>query len=139
MTNRFRGRTAFITGGASGIGAAAARLFVREGGQVMLADTNEEGLQRLVAELGGAAKHLRLDVANSDDVQSAVTRAIKEFDRIDVLFSNAGITATDRTADLDVETWRRVIAVDLDSVFYGARAVIPHMIEKGGGAIVNMT
>lgn len=137
MTLRFAGKTALITGAASGIGAATARLMAAEGARVLLADTNEEGLQSLGEELGASALCQRVDVAHFDDLKAAADLAVAEFGRIDVLFNNAGITATGRAHELDIETWHRVIAVDLDSVFYGAKAVIPHMTTAGGGAIIN--
>ena len=137
MSSRFKGKAAFITGGASGIGAATARLLAREGARLALADMNENALATLTAELGDAAISMCVDVADPDDIQSAVERAADQFGRIDILFNNAGIVGVGRAPDLDVETWKRVLAGDLDAVFYGAKAALPFMISNGGGAIVN--
>ena len=137
MSARFDGKVAIITGAASGIGAATARLLVREGAKVLLGDTNETGLQDLKADLGTSAETLRLDVAHPDGLQNAVARAVDQFGHLDILFSNAGIAGTGRAPDMDIDTWKHILAVDLDSVFYGAKAAIPHMIAHGGGVIVN--
>jgi meso-butanediol dehydrogenase/(S,S)-butanediol dehydrogenase/diacetyl reductase len=135
---RFKDKVAVVTGGASGIGAAAVRLFAEEGAAVVIADLNEPAGQALAAELGDeAAIFIRCDVAERAEVETLIEHAIGRFTRIDVLFNNAGIGAFAETPDLDPETWARVIAVDLNAVFYACRAAIPHMRRTGGGAIVN--
>jgi meso-butanediol dehydrogenase/(S,S)-butanediol dehydrogenase/diacetyl reductase len=135
---RFQDKVAVITGGASGIGAATARLMVDEGAFVVIADLNEELGQALAGRLGdGRAMYRKCDVANRADVEALIEHAIRRFTRIDVLFNNAGIGCFGETPDLDPDTWAQVIAVDLNSVFYACRAAIPHMKRTGGGAIVN--
>jgi meso-butanediol dehydrogenase/(S,S)-butanediol dehydrogenase/diacetyl reductase len=135
---RFSDKVAVITGGASGIGAASARLLAEEGALVVIADLNEDLGGALVRQLGeDRAMFRRCDVADRADVEALIEHAIRRFSRIDVLFNNAGIGSFGETPDLDPDTWARVIAVDLHAVFYACRAAIPHMRRTGGGAIVN--
>ncbi len=138
LTQLFDGKVALVTGGASGIGAAFARTIVRDGGRIAIADLNEDMGQTLVAELGaGNASFTRTDVSQQDDVIAFVDGAAAHFGRIDILFNNAGIGGMGTTLDLDAATFRRVIEVDLYSVFYGCKAALPHMVRNGSGAIVN--
>ncbi|MBU6372419.1 MAG: SDR family oxidoreductase [Alphaproteobacteria bacterium] len=136
---RFQGKVAVITGGASGIGAATARRLHAEGAAVLLADLNDDAGRALAAELGdGRAIYRRADVAVWDDVEGMVAAAVAAFGRIDILVNNAGIGSFATVADISLEEWRKVLAIDLDGVFYGCRAAIPHMRKTGGGAIVNI-
>jgi meso-butanediol dehydrogenase/(S,S)-butanediol dehydrogenase/diacetyl reductase len=134
---RFDGRVALITGGASGMGAAFARIFVEEGGRVLVADLNDELGEEFAGELGEKAVYRRMDVSLESDVSATVEAAIARFGRIDVLFNNAGIGGMGSTSDTSAELWRKVLEVDLFSVFYCSKAVIPHMKAIGGGAIIN--
>lgn len=134
---RFAGKTAIITGGASGIGAALARRFHAEGGCVMVADLNEAHGQALVAELGERAAFRRVDVTDAAGLVALADGTADHFGGIDMLFNNAGLGCYGLTPDLAIADWHRVIAVNLDAVFLGCRAVIPHLIARGGGAIVN--
>ncbi|WEK41891.1 MAG: SDR family NAD(P)-dependent oxidoreductase [Candidatus Sphingomonas colombiensis] len=131
---RFAGKVALVTGGGSGIGAATARLLAREGAQLVVVDLVAEHAQAVADETGGIA--VTADVAQRADVERAVARAVERHGRIDILFNNAGIGCFGRTPDLDPAQWERVIAVDLNAVFYACRAAIPHM-PKPGGVIVN--
>jgi 3-oxoacyl-[acyl-carrier protein] reductase len=129
--HRFSGRVAFVTGGGSGIGAATARRLLREGAAVASLD------------LGGAppegALALSADVSDSRQVEAAVARAQDELGPIDVLVCSAGITGESlSTVDVTDEEWRRVMAIDADGVFFCNRAVLPAMIERGYGRIVNV-
>lgn len=134
---RFGGKVVVITGGASGIGAAAARRFHSEGASVVIADLDDGRGAALAAELGARAVYHRTDVAEAAQVDALMQAAVDAFGRLDVLFNNAGIGSFGETPDLPIEQWKRVIAVDLDAVFYGSRAAIPHMRKTGGGAIIN--
>jgi meso-butanediol dehydrogenase/(S,S)-butanediol dehydrogenase/diacetyl reductase len=135
---RFVDRVAVITGGASGIGAASARLLAEEGAFVVIADLNEALGHALAERLGDErAMFRKCDVAVRADVEALIEHAIRRFTRLDVLFNNAGVGCFGETPDLDPETWAQVIAIDLNSVFYACRAAIPHMRRTGGGAIVN--
>ena len=135
---RFSGKVAVIIGGASGIGAATARRLHGEGATIVIADLNDELGAAVAGELGeNRAIYQRTDVSDWPQMQALMELARARFGRIDILFNNAGIGNFALTPDLDVEQWRRVIAVDLDSVFYGCKAAIPIMKAGGGGAIIN--
>jgi meso-butanediol dehydrogenase/(S,S)-butanediol dehydrogenase/diacetyl reductase len=140
MSQRFQGKVALVTGAASGIGAATARRFHSEGAQLVLGDLQAEALAALAKQLDPSGRSVFtrvLDVADCAQVTSFVDAGAERFGRLDVIFNNAGIGAFGRTPDLDPEIWKRVIEVDLHSVFYGCRAGIPHLRRAGGGAIVN--
>ena len=129
--DRFSGRVALVTGGASGIGAATARRLLREGAAVASLDLQGEPPDGVLSLHG--------DVSSSTDVDAAVARATAELGPIDVLVCSAGITgASLRTVDVTDEEWRRVMAVDADGVFFSNRAALPGMIERGYGRIVNV-
>jgi len=131
---RFADKVALITGGGSGIGAATARLLAREGAKVVVVDLAADDARAVAGETGGIA--VEADVARRADVERAVAAAVSAHERIDILFNNAGIGCVGRTPDLDPAEWERVIAIDLNAVFYACRAAIPHM-PRPGGAIVN--
>jgi meso-butanediol dehydrogenase/(S,S)-butanediol dehydrogenase/diacetyl reductase len=134
---RFDGKVVLITGAASGIGAAAARRFAREGARVWVADRNEAAGRAVAAELGADAAFHPLDVRDPDQVDACTNACVDRFGRVDVAFLNAGIGMYGKAPDLDPKWWREVLAVDLDSIFYGCRSVIPQMRKNGGGSIVN--
>lgn len=132
--SKFTGRVAVITGAASGIGAATARLFASEGAKLVLADINIDDAKSLAGELPDAVAK-ECDVSKREQVEALVEFALSTYGQIDILFNNAGIGSYGSTAEMSVEQWENVIAVDLHSVFYACRAAIPHM--KPGSAIVN--
>ena len=131
---RFKDKVALITGGGSGIGAAAARLMAGEGATIVVADLVTEAAQAIADEIGGHA--LTVDVADRAAVEAMVAQTAEAHGRIDILVNNAGIGCFGRTPDLEPETWERVIAIDLNAVFYACRAAIPHMTGRAS-AIVN--
>lgn len=138
MAERFRDRVAIITGGASGMGAATARQYVAGGGQVLISDLNDSAGQALVAELGsGVAAFQHCDVSSQADVDAMVAAAEARFGRIDFLFNNAGIGGMGSTTDTTPDQWEQVLRIDLFSVYYASRAVIPVMRAQGSGVIVN--
>ena len=140
MPKRFEGKVALVTGAASGIGAATARRLHTEGARLVLGDLQAEALAALAKQLDASGRSVftrGLDVADRAQVDSFVEAGAERFGRLDVIFNNAGIGAFGLTPDLDPELWKRVIEVDLHSVFYGCRAAIPHLRRAGGGAIVN--
>jgi meso-butanediol dehydrogenase/(S,S)-butanediol dehydrogenase/diacetyl reductase len=140
MTKRFEGKVALITGAASGIGAAAARRFAAEGARLMLADLDTDGAATVADELrrhGATADVRGLDVSVLDEVVAVTAATADRYGRLDIVFNNAGIGCYGKVPDLDPELWRRILAVDLDSVYYGCKAAIPHLRRSGGGSIIN--
>jgi 3-oxoacyl-[acyl-carrier protein] reductase len=140
---RLEGRTAFITGGASGLGRAQAIRFAQEGAQVVVADLNEEGAKSVVAEIeaaGGEAIAVSLNVADAESVKTAVERAIERFGKIDVLSNTAGIfDGAAQLGDAALESFRKVFQVNVDGMFSVSKAVLPHMLELGKGSIINFS
>ncbi len=134
---RFTGKTAVITGGASGIGAASVRRFHAEGANVVIADVDDESGEALSLALGARAIFHHVDVANYDKVEALMALAVEKYGALDILFNNAGIGCFGITPDLPIEEWQRVIEIDLNGVFYGCKAAIPHMRKIGGGTIIN--
>ncbi len=135
---RFEGKVVLITGAASGIGRATAQRFAAEGAGLMLGDINEGRLSELADELGTERCRCQpTDVRELEQLESLAQAAVDAYGRLDIVFNNAGIGTYGKAPDLDPEAWRQVIAVDLDSVFYGCRATIPHLRNSGGGAIIN--
>jgi NAD(P)-dependent dehydrogenase (short-subunit alcohol dehydrogenase family) len=134
------GKRALITGGASGIGRAAALLFACEGAAVAVADLNEAGGQAVVDQIrgeGGRAVFVRCDVTQADDCRRAVEQTAAELGGLDVLFNNAGIIRRATVEDADETDWDRVMAVNVKSVFLMSKHAVPVMAAAGGGAIVN--
>lgn len=135
---RFTGRTAVVTGGASGLGKASAARIIAEGGQVSLWDLNADTLKAAAEEIG-AAHTVALDVADPDAVAAAADASNKALGRIDILVASAGITgATVPVQDFPLDSWKRVVDINLNGVFYCARAVVPYMLANRYGRIVNV-
>jgi len=135
---RFADKVVVVTGGASGIGLAAARRFHAEGAAVVIADLNDAGGAAAIDELGSArCLYQHADVAAWRDVEALIERAADAFGGLDVLFNNAGVGSFATTPNLTVDEWRRVIDIDLSGVFFGCKAAIPVMRARGGGAIIN--
>jgi 3(or 17)beta-hydroxysteroid dehydrogenase len=136
---RLAGKTAFVTGAASGIGAAIARRFVAEGARVALADIDAAGGEALAGELGPAALFLRHDVTEEADWRDNLARAVAVLGRLDILVNNAGIGPAGTIEKTSLAEWRRVHAVNLDSVFLGCKHGIVALRQSGGGSIVNLS
>ncbi len=137
-TQIFAGRTAVVTGGASGIGAALARKLHGQGAAVVIGDLDAGKGEELAAALGnGRALFHATDVSDPGAVAALIDRAVSAYGGLDMLFNNAGIGSFSRIEALSVEDWRRVVAINLDAVFYGLKAAIPAMKARGGGSIVN--
>jgi NAD(P)-dependent dehydrogenase (short-subunit alcohol dehydrogenase family) len=138
----FTGKVAFVTGGASGIGRAAALAFARAGAGVVVADVSEQGNQemaRLIEEQGGRAVAVRCDVTRAEDVKAALAKTVEAFGRLDFAFNNAGIEPRKPapTAEYEEEEWDRIIDTNLRGVFLCMKHEIPLILKQGGGAIVN--
>jgi 3-oxoacyl-[acyl-carrier protein] reductase len=135
----FDGRIALITGGASGIGAACARRIRAGGGRAAILDLDPARVQSAADELG-AALGITADVTRSADLDAAVARVESELGGLDILVCSAGIAGSSlRTNDVSDEEWKRVLAVNLDGVFFANRAAIPGMVARGYGRIVNLS
>ena len=133
------GQVAVITGGAQGIGFAIARRFVASGAKVVLWDMNADLLSSATAELGAAASSVTVNVANYDQVATAVAETEKAQGRIDILVHSAGIAGKNAPLDeYELDEWRRVIDIDLNGAFYVNRAVLPGMKARNYGRIVNI-
>jgi len=136
------GRVALVTGAARGIGAGIASLFAAEGAAVVIADILDERGEALASDIGrdgGKAIFARLDVTLEGDWTKAVAATIERFGRIDILINDAGIHDRRGIIDIDLEGWRKTMAVNLDGMLLGMRAVAPVIRDAGGGSIVNMS
>src|SRR5215213_8700093 len=140
--NLFAGKVAFVTGGASGIGRAAALAFARQGASVVVGDVSAEGNQEtahLIEKEGGRALAVRCDVRRGEEVRAALDKTAEIFGRLDAAFNNAGIEPRKPapTADYDEDEWNRIIDINLRGVFLCMKQEIPLILRQGGGAIVN--
>jgi 3-oxoacyl-[acyl-carrier protein] reductase len=137
-SGRFENRCAVITGAAGGLGKAAAQRIISEGGKVVLWDLNAEMLEATAAEIG-AAGFVALDVAKLEDVSAAAKKSAEILGKIDILVASAGITgATVPVWEFPVESWLKVMDINLNGLFYCNREIIPFMLENGYGRIVNV-
>jgi NAD(P)-dependent dehydrogenase (short-subunit alcohol dehydrogenase family) len=139
---RLEGKTAIVTGGASGIGAATATIFAREGAAVVVADSNADGgdmvAQRITAAGGKAAAYC-VDVTDLSAMDELMDFTIREFDGFSVMFNGAGVEHYGLLADTSLEDWERVIQVNLTGTFIACRTAVPRLRAQGkGGSIINM-
>ncbi len=141
---RLEGKRAFITGAASGIGRAAARLFASEGARLGLVDVKAAEGEAVAAEIrdgGGEALFIETDVGDPGAMEAAMTRTVEAYGGLDVLYNNAGgATAKDgRVTEMPLDEFWRTITVDLFGTFLGCRFAIPHIAAAGGGSVINTT
>ena len=142
MPGQLEGKVAVVTGGNSVIGEATCHRFAKEGARVLLlARRKQESLkvQNSINKEGGEATFIPCDVSNVDSVETAVTEAAKTYGAIHILFNNAGGGGGGDFPNSSTEEWNHVINVNLNGTFYVSRAVWPHLVEAGGGAVVNMS
>ncbi|WP_395154049.1 glucose 1-dehydrogenase [Ilumatobacter sp.] len=138
MSGRLDGKVAVITGAASGIGAGTARMFVKEGAKVILADMQTDAGMALANELGGAARFAQCNVMIEDEVAAAVDLAVSEFGSLDVMFNNAGIVGSvGRISETSVEAWDNTVAILLRGVFLGVKHAARVMLTQNSGVIIN--
>lgn len=139
---RFEGKVVSVTGGGGAIGAATARRFAQEGADVVVVDLVEERARAVAEEIramGRRALAVQADVSVADEVKKMMEATLDAFGHLDVMFNNAGIGGASKTvADMAVEDWDRVIAINLNGIFLCCKYGIPALIQAGGGAIVNM-
>ena len=142
INQQFSGKTALVTGGASGIGEACAHKFAGSGVKVVVADLDTargEQTGAAIKEAGGEAIFVRVDVTDPESVEQMVRATIQAYGRLDIAVNNAGIGGEiNPTGSYSIEGWQKVININLNSVFYCMRYEIPPMLEQGSGVIVNM-
>jgi NAD(P)-dependent dehydrogenase (short-subunit alcohol dehydrogenase family) len=137
---KLEGRVALVTGGGSGIGAAAAKLFAAEGAKVGILGRTEEKLEEVVEQIrkdGGEAEAIQGDVADYKDMERSVGELLERWGRLDVVFANAGINGVWAPIDeLEPEEWDKTIAINLSGTFYTIKAAVPHLKKRGGSIVV---
>jgi NAD(P)-dependent dehydrogenase (short-subunit alcohol dehydrogenase family) len=142
---RLANKVAIVSGAASGMGAATARRFAREGARVVVADVLEEAGRQVVAEIngantaGGEAVFLRLDVTDEQNWKDVVAGTVQRFGRLDILVNNAGISGSAVSDMLDTDAWDKLMAVNSRGVFLGTKHAVLAMQRAGGGSIVNLS
>jgi len=136
---RFKDHVVIVTGSGSGIGRVMAQKFASEGAKVAVVDWKGEKAEEVAAEIGGSAHAFRADVSRGADVKKMVKEVASKLGPVDVLVNNAAIADGDDVLKIDEPTWERDVAVVLKSVFLCSQAVLPSMIDRGGGVIVNIT
>jgi NAD(P)-dependent dehydrogenase (short-subunit alcohol dehydrogenase family) len=140
---RLDGKVTIITGAASGMGRTAAAMFAAEGARVVLADVSEEAVESAAADIGsagGEATAVVADVSDEAQARRMVDHAVESYGRVDVLYNNAGImpAADHSVIDTDVETWDKVMAINVRGVFLGCKHAIPRMVDQGAGSVINV-
>lgn len=139
---RLEGKTAVVTGGASGIGEEIAKFFADEGAKVVVSDIADEKDQKTVdaiKEKGGEAVYFKADVSKADQVDAMISKCVDEYGRIDILVNNAGIVRQGKLEEFSEEDWNAIIDVNLKGVFLGIKRVVPEMLKEGKGKIINIT
>ena len=142
VPGRLGQKVAVVTGGGSGIGRAAAIRFAGEGACVLVADIAADGANAVAGEIsggGGRAAAMAVDVSDPAQTAAMAARAVAEFGGIDILMTAAGVLSFGSVTETDPQAWNRVIGINLTGTFLAARAVIPAMAERGGGAIVTVS
>lgn len=137
---RLENKVALITGAASGIGKTTSLLFAEEGAKIVLTDVNAEGVNKVVDEIekkGGQALGLTLDVTNEEQWKKVVKKSVEKFNQIDILFNNAGIYIISPIIDIELNTWNKLMNINVTGVFLGMKHVAPIMAKQKKGSIIN--
>jgi 3(or 17)beta-hydroxysteroid dehydrogenase len=136
---RLVGKVAIISGAASGMGAATARLFAREGAKVVIADVLEHEGRQVAESIGPSARFEPLDVTKEESWAAVVDATTRHFGKLDVLVNNAGISGSAEQDFYSTEAWHRIMAVNATGAFFGIKYAIPAMVANSGGSIVNLS
>ena len=136
---RLAGKVAIITGAASGMGAATARIFAREGAKVVVADLLEHEGRQVADSLGAAGRFEKLDVTNEENWAQVVANTVKAFGKLDILVNNAGISGSAEQDLHSTPAWNRIMEINATGVFLGMKYAVPEMVKAGGGSIVNFS
>lgn len=140
--DRAKEKVVIVTGAANGMGEAAAMLLAQEGAKVVATDIQEEKVADVVMkiiEAGGEALSFKHDVSSKSDWEHVVAETVATYGKLDGLVNNAGISSSIPFGQVTEDDWNRVMAINVNSVFYGTQLSIPHMVENGGGSIVNIS
>lgn len=136
---RLNGKTALVTGAASGFGQAIAEAYVREGAKVAVVDINAEGARKIAAGLGDHAVAVTCDVSNGAQVEAAVRQTVEEFGRLDIVVNNAGWTNPNQPLlDTDEATFRKIYDINVVSIFHFTKSCVPVWRQQGGGVMLNV-
>lgn len=136
---RLSGKTALVTGAASGFGAEIARVFAREGARVAIVDLNGEGAQKVAAEIGPAAIAVKADVTSCADIEAAVKATLAHGGKLDIVVNNAGWTHRNKPLlEVTEEEFDKVYAINVKSIYYMIHTIVPVMSGQGGGVVVNV-
>ncbi|MBN9562419.1 MAG: glucose 1-dehydrogenase [Alphaproteobacteria bacterium] len=139
---RLANKVAIVTGGASGMGAATARRFAREGAKVMIGDVLEDDGRKVAADIasaGGTAAFAKLDVTDEENWKAVVEQTVRQFGKLDILVNNAGISGSGYQDLMSTQAWETVMGVNATGVFLGMKYAVPEMRKAGGGSIVNFS
>jgi len=136
---RLADKVAIISGAASGMGAATARMFAREGAKVVIGDVLEDEGRQVADAIGASARFEPLDVTKEEDWAAVVAATTRHFGKLDVLVNNAGISGSAEQDFYSTEAWHRIMAVNATGAFFGIKYAIPAMVANGGGSIVNLS
>jgi NAD(P)-dependent dehydrogenase (short-subunit alcohol dehydrogenase family) len=140
MAGRLEGKVALITGGASGIGEATAKLFAQEGAKVVVADIQADkgkAVVQAIRSAGGKAAFVKVNVVREGDAKRMVEVTVKKYGRLDILFNNAGVENPKPEVETSVAEWDKVIDINVKGVFLGTKYAVPAMKKNGGGSIIN--
>lgn len=136
---RLANKVAIVSGAASGMGAATARMFAREGAKVVIADLMEHEGRQVADSIGPAARFEHLDVTNEESWAAAVAATTRHFGKLNVLVNNAGVSGSAEQDLYSTDAWHRIMGINATGVFFGIKHAIPAMVAGGGGSIVNMS